>query len=194
MSRTRPRSLAGAFCSMALACAAHAEPIPEPRVEEVVTTYEIRGTNARELTQQMITLGPAVDDGRRFAANTRWNVRWTYPYARNAHGCTTGPVRADVTVKIVLPHWIPVRTGLEAEWKRFSRALLEHEQGHRDIGVEAAREIAAALARIDAQPTCEALEELADSTGELLLQEARRRDKRYDRKTNHGESQGARMR
>jgi len=193
MIRAR-RALLGALASMFFGSAGNTQGQPEPRIEQSLTTYEIHGTTARELTQQMVTLGPPDGDGRRFAANTRWTVRWTYPYARSARGCTTGPVRTDVTVKIVLPHWIPVRPQLETEWVRFSRALRHHEDGHREIGVEAAREIAAALVRLEPQPTCEALETAADSLGERLLQEARNRDKRYDRETNHGQTQGARMR
>jgi predicted secreted Zn-dependent protease len=193
MTRAR-RVLLGALVSIFLGSAGNAQLQPEPRIDESVTTYEIHGTTARELTQQMVTLGPPAGDGRRFAANTRWTVRWTYPYARSARGCTTGPVRTHVTVKIVLPHWVPVRPPLEAEWLRFSRALRSHEDGHRDIGVDAAREIAAALARLEPQSSCDALEKVADSLGERLLQEARNRDKLYDRETNHGQTQGARMR
>jgi predicted secreted Zn-dependent protease len=142
----------------------------------------------------MVTVGPLDRYGHHVYAVTAWQVKWRYPYVRDKSGCRTGPVKTSVTVTMQLPNWIPVRTDLEQEWNRFSRALREHENGHRDNGLDTASAIAEALAALRPRSSCEQLEVAADAEGARLIQAGRKRDEEYDWKTNHGVTQGARLR
>jgi predicted secreted Zn-dependent protease len=122
--------------------------------------YDVTGETPAEIWREMKTHGPVGNDGVRYNGTTKWSVRWRYPYARSARGCTTGPVTVKLSVVYTMPRWDnppgASRT-LENQWNRYIDALEEHERGHGDFGRQAAREIERALEAIPAQPTCDEL-------------------------------------
>lgn len=155
--------------------------------------YDVAGETAAEIWHEMKTYGPVGKDGIRYNGNTRWSVRWRYPYARSAEGCATGPVAVRLSVVYSLPRWERPRGAsaeLESQWNRFIEALDEHEQGHAEFGRQAAREIEQALEAIPAQPSCDALSRIANATGAEILEQTRPQERAYDQRTNHGATQG----
>ena len=155
--------------------------------------YDVTGETPAEIWQEMKAHGPVGKDGVRYNGNTKWSVRWRYPYARSAEGCATGPVAVRLSVVYTLPRWDRPRgasTELESQWERFIEALDEHEQGHAEFGRQAAREIKQALEAIPARSSCESLSRIANATGAEILELTRPQEREYDRRTNHGATQG----
>ena len=166
---------------------------PAPEVSETQRYYAFGGATVAAMLAELDRLGPGTPEGR-FHAYTSWYVRWRYDYDERPGSCGLGPVKTTVTVGMQLPRWSRpsgAPYGLAEKWDAYVIALRTHENGHRDIGVEAARAVAARLATLPRQPTCAQLEALADSTGQGVLEEARVREREYDRRTRHGASQGA---
>ncbi len=160
---------------------------------DVRETYSISGGSAVELRRQMNTLGPPGPGGR-FAGYTTWNIEWLFEYRRDGTGCAIAGVAVDLKTVIVLPEWrneAAAPADLRARWRQFMKALTDHEYGHRDHGMAAAREIDRGIAALPAHPNCDALGAAANALGARILRQYNQRDLDYGRSTGHGRLQGA---
>ena len=80
---------------------------------------------------------------------------------------------------------------LKTRWQQFTDALKRHEDGHKDHGVAAGREIEAALLAAKPASNCEDLAASANSAADAIVKNYQKLDQEYDRKTGHGRTQGA---
>ena len=157
--------------------------------------YEVKGSSAEELRRAMNLLGPRDDKGERRDASTHWTVRWDYRHRAVAGVCYLTSFTTTLTVDTILPKWdgegaVPA---LQERWDDFLLALEEHEGGHADIGRRAAREIQERGSALSSARSCPALVDAIKSTSKVLLARHRKEDAEYDRRTDHGRSQGARF-
>ena len=157
--------------------------------------YAISGDTAAELVAEMVAeklVDPAGDAG--FALTT-WDVDWTYKYVSGPGGsCGIGALVVKVDIKTTLPTWKPPPTAtalLVDNWTGFIEALVVHERGHAQNGLDRAGQILVAMGRVDPKRTCKALERVADAAGETILANGRQWDITYDAETDHGATQGA---
>ena len=157
--------------------------------------YRLSSLTLRMVSTEMKRIGP-LDDGGHQVAFTWVRLAWTYPFARDDHGCRTGPVNVEVEVVQTLPEWALLSRASPpeaAEWRRFLDALRNHEDGHRSIGMEAAREIRDAVRALGVLPTCGDVDAAANALGQGALERMRARSKEFDRLTQHGATTGARL-
>ncbi len=155
--------------------------------------YEIEGATAEQLRDQMNQFGRKDEYGNHWDAYTEWFITWFYPYAQNADGCSTGEIEVEVEVNFEFPEWnIPANASrdLISQWDDFLRALQKHEDGHREIAIDAACEILQDINSLPSYPSCLKLDEAVETTTEQILDLYREREKDYDRDTEHGKSQG----
>lgn len=160
--------------------------------DEREVPYRVTGSTAAELRQSIWDEGPEVD-GRSWSGYTTWHVRWRYDYATVSGECRMQTVDVSFRSRVRLPRWDPPDDAdprLVADWRAYVAALREHEYGHRDIGARAARDILHRLRslRLD---RCDGMEERANTLAHRILDRYREREDAYDRRTNHGERQGA---
>ena len=163
--------------------------------EHVQRPYPVQLQPGQTLRQALQAATPIVVDGRRFHGYTRWNVRWNYRWWREASGrCRITEVTTRLSTEVQLPELhgaaLPQQ---QAAFERYLRALSAHEQGHVQLGRDAAQAIDQGIARLPAAADCATLERDADALGRRLLQEHVEREKQYDRNTGHGTTQGARL-
>ena len=154
--------------------------------------YEVVGATLAQLRARMALLGP-VRDGRRHAAYTAWELRWTYAHQPRPAGCGLTAVTVTTTVTRTLPRWSPIPSaapGLPAEWARYLGALTLHEQGHLVIAAEAARAVHAALIGLPVCATRADLDALAQRTVRAITARHREDERTYDALTDHGATQG----
>ena len=168
------------------------------RAEPVVTVdtryYDLRGATVQELLQQKKALGPIGKDGKRYGANTKWHVAWRYAYRNEGGRCRIDQVTTSADIVFTLPRWNPphrAASNLRARWDRYVFALQEHENGHRDFGISAAREVEREIAALPPRDNCRKMGEHANVTGRRVLDKYRALEIRYDQDTRHGATQGA---
>jgi predicted secreted Zn-dependent protease len=169
----------------------------KPKVSMQTTYYDIDGATVDELKAQMWELGPVDQSGRRNDAFTNWDVRWTYTCQSQDDTHSIGSVQVNVKVVFIFPRWVvssDVDKGLVNKWKTYLQALQKHENGHKDIAIEAGTEIVRRFEELDSYASCEELGEAINSAGQRVLGEQRRKEIRYDKETDHGLTQGARLR
>jgi predicted secreted Zn-dependent protease len=157
-------------------------------------SYAITGDTAAELVAAMRAQKLVDRSGDVGFALTTWDVNWTYKWVAAGGTCGIGNLAVKVEVVTTLPSWNPPATAdtrLVDNWERFTNALVVHERGHAQNGLDRAAEIAAAMASMDPKPSCNALERSADAAGEAIIEAGRRWDVTYDAETKHGLTQGA---
>ena len=184
------------LCLVASACSKETPEIDslKPNISENYVYYNIGGATANDLRHQMDQLGPSDEFRVHRDAYTEWYVDWQYPNLVTSDGCTTGPVTVTVTITKTFPKWETppgAPPNLVKRWKAYIEALQLHESGHSEIGIEAGEEILRTLSDLSSYPTCNELEQIADTKGQGILEEYHRKEIDYDRTTKHGELQGA---
>jgi predicted secreted Zn-dependent protease len=148
----------------------------EPGVSIDYVYYKIRGATANELRAQMDQLGPVDRFGHRHDMDTQWEVNWNYPFT--------------------FPTWEPppgASAELVDQWNSYLKLGQIHEDGHKEVALEASREILQAFQATPAQSSCDLLEQEVDQKGQALLEQFRQKEIAYDETTDHGATQGARF-
>jgi predicted secreted Zn-dependent protease len=74
------------------------------------------------------------------------------------------------------------------------RALQKHENGHKEIAIEARDEVVQKIEGLEPYASCQELGEAINSAGRAVLEQYRQEQIRYDKETDHGLTQGARLR
>jgi len=166
----------------------------QPTIKTTYHYYEIKGSSEEELRSQLDSLGPGNPDEGHFDAHTDWQVTWSYPYSQKRDKCSIGRIDIQVEITFTYPRWNPPPNApedLKEKWSHYLMSLQMHEEGHKDIGIEAANIVLEMLNNLPAFPTCNELEETADSKAADILAEFRTKEESYDQDTNHGRNQGA---
>ncbi|HEX8846539.1 MAG TPA: DUF922 domain-containing Zn-dependent protease [Pyrinomonadaceae bacterium] len=168
----------------------------KPEISTQTTYYEIYGATVGELNAQMRKLGPADKSGRRHHAFTKWDVSWTYTCQNQGGDYSLGSLGVKLKVTFIMPRWAASSDAdkeVVNKWKKYLRALQKHEDGHKDIGIEAGDEIVRRVEELESYASCQELGEAINSAAQAVLEEQRQKEIRYDKETNHGLTQGARF-
>jgi predicted secreted Zn-dependent protease len=167
----------------------------QPVVAIKTVYYPINGATAGQLRQQMNQLGPiSQTSGQRFDARTDWYVRWNYQYFSQGNRCKLTAIRVRADVSIILPQWkqsANAAKGLVDRWNQYIKALRLHEDGHKDNGIATSREVLQLLKQFPAKSSCSELGAAANKAAQSIISQYSQRDLDYDRKTQHGVTQGA---
>ena len=162
------------------------------REESDIVWYPIVGSSIRDLRSQMRANGPH-DDAGAYAGYTRNNTYWHIWWREGGGSCSVTNLAVTTYDTITLPAWSPppnADSALMAEWSRFVTMLGRHEEGHRDIAIAGAGEIARALAMLSPQASCAELSASANARGQAILASIGVRQKEYDAETKHGVRRG----
>jgi predicted secreted Zn-dependent protease len=134
----------------------------KPKVTVTTEYYTVTGSTIEELRQQMTDKGP-----KGFWGYAEWRVNWS------------STCNVNLRITYTYPRWAnreKASPKLRARWDRFIANLITHEKGHGTHGRNAAAEID--------KTAC-----AKDPVG--IAKRWSNQDVIYDRKTNHGETQGA---
>jgi predicted secreted Zn-dependent protease len=103
-------------------------------------------------------------------------------------------VAVAVGIAQTMPRWRGEdkgAAGLKALWSKFIVALQSHEDGHKDNGLKAGKEIETAVLAVKPASNCEDLELAANTAAQSVVAKYQELDEVYDRKTDHGRKQSA---
>jgi predicted secreted Zn-dependent protease len=166
-------------------------------VDEQQRHYLVDASEWAELRRQVDGGRPQSRDGRPSHGLLMVDLATRYRLQPVAGGCLLEAPQVDLALQLWLPRWQPAEAPSEAlrsAWEAMLAGLSEHERGHREHALQVARELAT---RMDALPR------LATDCGshrrELLglrlsaMSRLALRDAAYDRRTEHGQRQGAEL-
>jgi predicted secreted Zn-dependent protease len=165
---------------------------PRPAITAREQYYDIDGSSAGALRDQIHRLGPKDESGQSRDALTVWNLEWTYGTAQRGDSCTLRDVKVTLDVAVTLPRWKPPSTAtprLLDSWRHYLEHVRQHETGHRVIAERNARELMTALGALRGT-ACDKLSSEASRIAEGIVAEGRARNRAYDVETKHGQTQG----
>ena len=165
-----------------------------PEIKTRNIYYSVSGATAEELWSDILKKSPVKHNGRVHVAYTKWHVDWRFWWRRHEDSCEITRVSTVLDVAYTMPRLEQnsvMPDTLLTRWKEYRSALFSHEQGHRDLGVQAAVEIEKTLSDMEPQQTCEQLERAANAMGKDVISKYSLIEKDYDRTTNHGLNTGA---
>lgn len=155
--------------------------------------FTVSGLTAPDIRHAMRQNAPKDAEGKPRWGRAFWRLRWKYT-RETTSGCRIGTLAIIVTSRMQMPQW-PDRAkapaDVQGKWDTFYRALLAHENGHRDNGIRAANDLARRFRGLGAQRDCATLDAEIENAGRRVISEYHLVDKAYDRSTDHGVSQGA---
>ena len=132
---------------------------------------------------------PVKHNDRIHVAYTRWNVNWRFWWLESSDACKITRVATTLDVAYTLPkleHSAAMPAALLERWENYYSALLDHEQGHKELGMKAANEIEQTISTMEPRTSCSQLERDANKLGKAVIDKYSRLEKEYDRTTNHG--------
>jgi predicted secreted Zn-dependent protease len=163
-----------------------------PAIAATEQYYDIDGSSAGALRDQINRLGPKDESGKSRDAVTVWSVEWSYTATSRPDGCVLRDVKVTLDVATTLPRWKPPAGATPAvvrSWQTYLKAVRLHEAGHRAIAERNARDVMAALTPLRG-PNCDLLSDQATRTAEQIVADGRARNRAYDVETKHGQTQG----
>jgi len=179
----------------ALDSAALARAAPRATIAAREQYYDIDGSSAGALRNQINRLGPKDESGESKDALTVWSVESAYAAAQRGDSCVLRDVKVTLNVAVTLPRWKPPATAtaqLVRTWQAYLKAVRLHEAGHRTIAERNAREVMAALTPLRGT-NCDKLLSEASNTVERIVADGRARNRAYDVQTRHGQTQGVEL-
>jgi predicted secreted Zn-dependent protease len=165
-----------------------------PAVREKRELYEVTGCGESELRDQMTRQGTAWSDGKKYDSVTRWRVTWDYGHDRSLQSCSAEAFQATAEITIRYPKWVGRDNApqeLADKWEGYIASLIVHEEGHRDMVLEAVEDVTRAVAQLPAAPTCAELDRQVRSLCHERMAKLNADAKEYDIETLHGAEQGA---
>ncbi len=168
--------------------------LAQPVVTEKYEYYTIEGNCEKDLRSQMRQKGVAWADGMTYDSVTSWHVTWDYGYDQSPLGCSTDNFRVFVDISFRYPKWTPGKDApqtLVHKWDDYVRHLEDHENGHRDLAVEAALELSRAVAALPPVHTCAEIDHYVKALCRERMTMLNDEEKEYDAATHHGSKQGA---
>ena len=166
-----------------------------PSIVATEQYYDIDGSSAGALRDQINRLGPKDESGESKDALTVWSVESAYAAAQRGDSCVLRDVKVTLEVTVTLPRWKPPATAtaqLVRTWQTYLKAVRVHEAGHRAIAERNAREVMAALTTLRGT-NCNKLLGDASNTVERIVADGRARNRAYDVQTQHGQTQGVEL-
>lgn len=157
----------------------------------VLVPVDVSGRDAVSLQSSLAERGPAG-----FHASAEWEVGYRYRVAPAGDGrCRVTGIQTTLTGRLRLPRWTDEASAppaLKAAWTRYLDALSRHEDGHLANGLALAKALSAEVVPATAAD-CKTLRADIETAARRLIEEHQARDRRYDRETDHGATQGARF-
>ena len=182
----------GLVC-LAFSCGVAAAQTPVSTAETLdIHYYEVTGLSPEHLIASFRSRSnPAV------MATTRGGLSIRYDFAFGGGECRLMQVDLTLDIDITYPLWREENRGsdaMRAEWQRFKTALEVHEDGHVERFRDAAVRLSDRLTAIPPAPSCHTVRAAVDRHREQFNREVDVEQAAYERETDNGAAQGARLR
>jgi predicted secreted Zn-dependent protease len=165
-----------------------------PVISEKYEYYEVHGGCENDLQCEMRQKGISWTDGKKYDSTTSWHVKWNYGYDRTPQACSVDSFRVFVEITFRYPSWARTDNAprlLVDKWDTFMQHLVVHENGHRDMAVEAAADLTRTVSELPPASTCAELDRKVQALSHARMNKLNVDEKEYDTATRHGYTQGA---
>ncbi len=165
-----------------------------PLVTERYEYYDVHGSSENDVLRELRRKGIAWENGKKYESVTSWHVKWNYGYTTGTQTCSADSFQVTVDVVFRYPKWTGTEDAprtLAEKWDYYMKHLVMHENGHRDMAVEAAAELSRAVSQMSPPRTCAELDQEVRTLSRTRMNKLNDDERHYDEATNHGATQGA---
>ncbi len=159
------------------------------KTEQVRTaSYRVFGSTERAIRASLDARRPGEYDAR-----TQWFVNWSYDTAMRNGTCVVSSRTVRTRINFTYPAWTAPASAtraLRTKWATYLSRLRVHEAGHAANGRLTAARIDAVL-RTGTAADCATLDRDIRAKVAAHLKTGNAADVAYDKRTKHGETQGA---
>jgi predicted secreted Zn-dependent protease len=158
--------------------------------------YSVQGASLGEIHRSMDQSRPWKEPAN-LSGLTEWRIEWRFELTPAEGGCRCSSFTTTTTITNTLPRWTPPAEApeeLKAAWTRFIKALGEHEDGHSRLALAALADLHKRIKELGPEPVCDGLRKRINDLAGRVIDENRQREKDYDRRTQHGATQGVALR
>lgn len=153
-------------------------------VTEEYTYFTVLPTSVGDLGPALLAAAKRQDLGGATIAETLSRHDWRLEMLSDARECRVDGVQVTLEITYRLPKVVSNDDDVSARWDALYPRILQHEYQHKDIALEASRDIYAALSTLPAASDCDALVENASAVVDRLHANERRRQKQFDNRSN----------
>ncbi|MGE5173859.1 MAG: DUF922 domain-containing protein [Betaproteobacteria bacterium] len=165
-----------------------------PLVTERYEYYDVHGSCENDVLCDLRRKGITWEDGKKYESVTSWHVKWNYGYNTGTQTCSADSFQVIVDIVFRYPKWTGTEDAprtLAEKWDYYIKKLIMHENGHRDMAVEAAAELSRAVSEMPPAQTCTELDRAVRILSRTRMNKLNDDERHYDEATNHGATQGA---
>ena len=158
-----------------------------PEVNVRTKYYKVRGNTAADIRRDLDRRSPVEYDAR-----LNWNIQWRFTHRQFLELCKITKISVKVDIMYILPKLSTRRlpASVKHAWQKYMKALIFHEKGHANTGINVAYAIERKIKNM-ARPTCKQLTKDANAVAYREIWRGNAIDKKYDKDTNHGATEGA---
>lgn len=167
--------------------------IGAPKVYESYDFYEIFPSDISSLNQELDLKAHTKADNKLYRAQTQWQIELSYQWEAVGDNCRISNVDTVLNVTYTMPKLFSdgLDQGIEAKFNRYYKALMNHENGHKQQGLQAAKELSLIIRNMPSMSSCKKLQQRVSEKSNMVIKKYQELDKDFDRYTVHGRSQGA---
>ena len=178
MKRTAPILALAALLGLAPGAA-----VAELKLDVKYSTYDVQGLTAEEIHADIDRKSPSDQDGI-ILGSADDALDWEIDLEPAGRSCRVRQAEVSLQVEITLPAWADRDRGspeVQALWDRYYAKLKAHEDRHKEIAVDAARELDALLTGAGADGSCDTLKEDLNRRAEQVLAREEQVQTQFDR-------------
>ncbi len=163
----------------------------EPVVNVSKNFYPVLAQSKKELWQSLNAETPVYENGNSYYAYTYTYVSWKFSWVTINNYCRVTAVTVSVDVTYTLPELESSSPKVREIWDKWYPRLVFHERGHENNAVRAARDVERGIYKLTDSMPCNELEVAVNKMGQKRMEILVATDKKYDKETEHGKTQGA---
>ena len=150
-----------------------------------VLWFAVRGTTRAQIRASMLETAPYSEQrASRVWGQCAWRIRWEFKHRQEAASCRIGEMTLSLGATMKLPRWedeAHATPDLQGQWGDFAKRLHQHEDGHKNNGIAATRDLARRLRGLPAFATCGELNAEITRAYERVRSEYAQLDLAFDR-------------
>jgi len=159
--------------------------------------YSFSATNILQANSLMYRRSPIAIDGEKFGGVMNFGWKWYSIYDDTGGTCSVNQFVIEGWTTITLPNWEnqdKAPYAQRSEWDRAMKVLIRHEEKHARIAKAAGDEFERKANALAPQADCEILQNKLEELSVKYIQQANKYNAAYDKRTNHGSTEGVHVR
>ncbi|MEJ2039886.1 MAG: DUF922 domain-containing protein [Desulfosarcinaceae bacterium] len=168
-----------------------------PKVNIKFKYYEFLSVNTNDVRDEMTKKTPIRWNGKKYRGLTNYRIKYNFYTGHIDKTWYIDRVFTTVDVTFTMPRWTDYRKAnkdQQQKWDEYYNALMDHENGHKDIAVAAARKIENELLKLAHFLDEDQLKKTAHLRARMILRGYNARQKKFDLMTEHGKKTGVVLR